>query len=255
METLGQRPGAGIGVGIERAVRQAAAGEEALQPQHVAIAGRADDDRSADAAFQEADAAQDQRPHDPLAEVGLLHHQVAQPLRGDDEGFDRLGGFSIDQRRPARKLRQLADEVAGAVGDDRLARPEPAGLRDLDLAGQDEDQAGRHRARDHDRLAGGIGSGGTPKRRIRSMSASARTGNIWSRRAAMVGLTGGAMGSTVAPRSPGLKRFVRHLAARGGWSLCFHLSERRRQLAQRALRIVRDHGAMRDKDALERRLF
>ena len=55
-----------------------------------------------------------------------LHHQVPQTLRGNDDDLDRLRCLRIDQRRAARKLRQLADEVTGAVGDDRLAPAESA---------------------------------------------------------------------------------------------------------------------------------
>ena len=58
----------------------AVAGEETLQPQHVGIVGAADDHRPAGAGLQQADAAQDQRAHDALAELGLLHQQVAQPI-------------------------------------------------------------------------------------------------------------------------------------------------------------------------------
>ena len=94
-------------------MRLAVAGEKPLQAQHVGMAGAADDDRPAGAAFQQPDAAQDQRPHDALAEIGLLHHQVAQPVRGNDEAFDRLEGLGIDQRRAGGKLRQLAHELPG----------------------------------------------------------------------------------------------------------------------------------------------
>lgn len=158
MKMPDQRFRAWIAVGIERPVRLAAAAQKPLQPQRVAIAGRADDDRPARAAFQQTDAAQDQRPHDPLAEACLLHHQVAQPLRGNDEGLDRLFGLGIDQRRTAGKLRKLADEIARTMGDDGLA---PAGsdiLGDVDRARQENDQPRRDSAGGDDMLAGGIGT-------------------------------------------------------------------------------------------------
>ena len=103
----------------------------------------ANDDRSAGAAFEQADTAQDQRPHDPLAEIGLLHHQIAQPLRGDDERLHRLDRLRVDQRGAGRKLRQFADEAARLVGNDYLA-PAEATLRNVHLARQDDDQARRH---------------------------------------------------------------------------------------------------------------
>ena len=169
-------------------MRLAVAGEEALQPQHVGAAGVSDDDRAARAALQQPDAAQDQRAHDALAELGLLHHQVAQPLRADDQRLDRLERLGIDQRGAGRELRQLADELARPVRDDGLAPAEPAILGDLDLARQDDDQAGRDLAGPDDVLARGIGT--RPRRSGAGVRCRPRAsvGNIWSRRAASIGL-------------------------------------------------------------------
>ena len=97
----------------------AVAGQEILQPQHVGVVGAADDDRPAGAALEQADAAQDQRAHDPLAEFGLLDQQIAQPRRRNDQRFDGLHcATAVDQRGPAGQLRQLAHEGAGPVGYD-----------------------------------------------------------------------------------------------------------------------------------------
>ena len=71
MEALDQRFGFGIDVGVEQLMRMAVAAQKALQPQHVAIVGAADDDRAAGAGFEQPDAAEDQRPHDALAELGF----------------------------------------------------------------------------------------------------------------------------------------------------------------------------------------
>ena len=70
-ELLDQHLAAGIRFWIEPLMRMTVAGEEVLQPQHVAVVGPADDDRAAGAGFQQAHAAQDQRAHDALAELGL----------------------------------------------------------------------------------------------------------------------------------------------------------------------------------------
>ena len=59
-ELLDQHLAAGIGLRIEPLMRMTVAGEEVLQPQHVAVVGPADDDRAARAGFQQAHAAQDQ---------------------------------------------------------------------------------------------------------------------------------------------------------------------------------------------------
>ena len=88
------------------------AGEEALEPKRVAVADVADDDGAAGAFFENADPAQDQRPHDPLAELGFGDQEGAQPLGWNVERADRLAGITVDQRRTARKLRQLPDHRA-----------------------------------------------------------------------------------------------------------------------------------------------
>ena len=115
--------------------------EKALQPQHIAVTGAADDHRSAGAGLEKVDATQDERAHDALAQVGFAHHDVAQAVRRYDEGLDRALGAGVDQRRAAGELRQLAHERALAVRDDRPAAGEFVPLRYDDLAGEDDDHA------------------------------------------------------------------------------------------------------------------
>ena len=85
MEALDQRLRFRIGVGIERLVRVAIAGQEALQPQYIAALGVADDDGPARSRLDQAHTTQDQGAHDPLAELRLRHQQGPQPLRRDDQ--------------------------------------------------------------------------------------------------------------------------------------------------------------------------
>ena len=115
MEALDQRLGFGVGVGIEQLMRLTVAAQKNLQPQHVAIVGAADDDRAAGAGFQQPDAADDQRAHDPLAELGFGDQQGAQPVRRDDQRLHRLLRGGVRQRRPSGQLRQFAYEFAGTV--------------------------------------------------------------------------------------------------------------------------------------------
>ncbi len=84
------------------------------------------------------DAPQDQRAHDALAELGLRDQQRPQLVRWDDQGLDRSLRVGVDQSGPARQLRELAHERAGAMGDDRLAATRLAVLGDVDLASQDD---------------------------------------------------------------------------------------------------------------------
>ena len=65
----------GVGLGVEPLMRMAVARQEAFEPQHVAVVGAADDHRPARAGLEQADAAQDQRAHDALAELGLRDQQ------------------------------------------------------------------------------------------------------------------------------------------------------------------------------------
>ena len=132
--------------GIDHAVGLAVAAQELLQPENKRVAGMPDDDRPDRTAFQQSDTAQDQRAHDALAKVGLLHHQVAEPPRTDDQRLDRLKGIRLDERRPVGKLRQLAQELSGAVSDDRFAALQIAAARHLDLA-RSERGSGRARRR------------------------------------------------------------------------------------------------------------
>ena len=114
MEAIDQCFRLRIGVGIELHARRAIAREKALEPQHVGIFGAADDHRSADAGLQHLRAAQDQRAHQPFAEVGLGDQQRPHPVGRKDQRLDRLGNDAVAERRPAGELRQFANECARA---------------------------------------------------------------------------------------------------------------------------------------------
>jgi hypothetical protein len=53
------------------------AAEKTFKPQHVAILGPAENDRSAYSGFQDSHAAQDQGAHDALAKLSFRDHQCA----------------------------------------------------------------------------------------------------------------------------------------------------------------------------------
>ena len=115
-------------------MRMRIAAEKVCQPKHVAVIGAADDHRSTGPGLEQADAAQDQGAHDPLAELRLRDDQRPQPIRRNDQRFDRFARIGIDQRRSARQLRQFAEERAGPLGDNgRLDGPRrrAGGLRSV----------------------------------------------------------------------------------------------------------------------------
>ena len=97
----------------------AVAAQEIGQPEHVGIALVADDDRPG-AGFDQPDAAQDQRAHDPLAEVGF-GDSSARSRPAESRPPRRRSAPRVDQRRPAGQLRELAHEIAALVGDDVVA--------------------------------------------------------------------------------------------------------------------------------------
>ena len=71
MEAIDERLGLRIGLRIKPLAWMPIALEKALKPQHVAIIGTADNDRAAGSGLKQADTAQDQRAHNPFAEIGL----------------------------------------------------------------------------------------------------------------------------------------------------------------------------------------
>ena len=62
----------------------AVAAEKALQPKHVSVLRTADDHWSARSRLEDGDAPQNERAHDPLAQLCLGDQQRAQLLRQDN---------------------------------------------------------------------------------------------------------------------------------------------------------------------------
>ncbi len=73
--------------------------------------------------LEQADAAQDERAHDALAELGFGNEQRPQPVRRDNDTAHRLERGRIRKRRPPGHLRQFAEELAGSVGDNFAMLP------------------------------------------------------------------------------------------------------------------------------------
>jgi hypothetical protein len=105
VEAVDQRLGFRIGLRIERLMRMAVAAQKSRQPEHVAVAGAADDHRSAGSGLEQPDPAQDKGAHDPLPELGFRDQQCPQPVRRDEQRLHRSLRVGVDQCRPARQLR------------------------------------------------------------------------------------------------------------------------------------------------------
>ena len=92
----------------------------------------------AGAGLQQADAAQDQRAHDPLAQFGFRNQQRAQPVRRNDQRLYRLLRDGVHQRRPAGQLRQFAHELRrGHASTISVRWPDLITLGDVDLCRQE----------------------------------------------------------------------------------------------------------------------
>ncbi len=133
--------------GVEHPVRNGVAHQEVLQTHQARVTGRSDQHRSASPGLDQSDPAQDQGPHDALAELSLGDHQPAQAGRGDDQGFELGFGADVDEGGAARKLAHFGDEVPLAIGPDQLVVPEAVAARHVDPALQ-------HHRHAESRLAG-----------------------------------------------------------------------------------------------------
>jgi hypothetical protein len=89
-----------------------------------------------------------------LAQAGFLHHHVTQTARRHHQRVHRFHRHAVHQRRAIRQLRQLPCKVSGPMLDHVLAGRIAAALADLDLARQNQDQAGRDLSRLHYRRTG-----------------------------------------------------------------------------------------------------
>jgi hypothetical protein len=74
--------------------------QKILQAQHVRRLQFANQYRPAATGFDVSDAAQDQRAHDALAEIGFRHDQRAKPTERDQKCFNILVRNRIDQCEP-----------------------------------------------------------------------------------------------------------------------------------------------------------
>ncbi len=141
MEAVDQRLGLRIGFRIEPHAWRAVAGEKALEPQHVGIFRAPDDHRAADALVEHLGSAQDQRPHQPFAKLGFGHQQRPHAVGRKDQRLDRLARNRIAERRPAGKLRQLAEKRTRAEGKKVLAIAVGVVAVDVDLPAQHDAEA------------------------------------------------------------------------------------------------------------------
>src|SRR5487761_1899685 len=122
-------------------MRIAVAGEKSLQPNNAGRMRRPDQHRSAGAALDQIDAAQDQRAHDALAEISFGDQKRTQSLRRNQQRFDVAFGVAIDQRDAAGELTDLGEKLPRPLVDHGRDVAEAIALRDCDMARQNDKHA------------------------------------------------------------------------------------------------------------------
>src|SRR5579872_3446485 len=123
-------------------MRVSVAAEKALQTNDTGRIRRADQDRPARAAPDQADPAKNQRAHDPLAEIGFGDQKRAQTLRRNQKRFDVALGMTVGQRDAARKLTELGEKLPRPLFNDRRDTTKTGTAGDGDVAGQHDKHAG-----------------------------------------------------------------------------------------------------------------
>ena len=123
-------------------MRNAVAAEEVAQAHDVGRRRRTDQHRAAGAGLDQPHAPQDQRAHDPLAEIGFGNQQRTQPVVRDQQRFDFADRTAVDERAAAAQLTDLAGELADTVLDDRRVMAVAITAGDADGTGQHDEHAG-----------------------------------------------------------------------------------------------------------------
>jgi hypothetical protein len=126
---------------VEYGVGLAVCGQEALQLEQARVAGRCHQHRRAGPRFDQGDAAQDQRTHDPLAQLRFRDHERPQAFRCDCQCLQVTACMGVDQGWPAAQLAHLGGELAAPVFDQENVFPQAGTLADRELAGQDDQHA------------------------------------------------------------------------------------------------------------------
>ena len=138
---------------IQQMMRLSVTRQEILQARHVAERGRADQHRAADTALDQADAAQDQRAHDALAEIGFRDQQRTELVRRNEQRLDLALGMAVDQRDATRELADLGEELARPLFDHRRDVAKTVAVGDRDVAREHHEHAGSDLAGFKQRLA------------------------------------------------------------------------------------------------------
>ena len=92
--------------------------QKTLQPHHPGGLRLADQHRAAGAGFNQRHAAQNQRAHQPLAQIGFGNDQRAQLAGGHQQRFNVFFGMPVHQRHAARQLPHFGQKFAWPLPHD-----------------------------------------------------------------------------------------------------------------------------------------
>jgi hypothetical protein len=143
LEAIQQHLHVGVAVEVEVGIGMRIAGEEFLHPQRSGAVIRANDDGIADSLRDELHAAQDESPHEDLADLGVGLHQRQQVFAAHLDHFTGLADTGPHQRAAPGEHVDLARKLPRAEQGEPLF-PARGGSEDLDLSRGDEKE-GRHR--------------------------------------------------------------------------------------------------------------
>ena len=111
VEAIEQHLRIGIAIEIDVGERMAVAGQEFACAQRAARMARADEDRVADPRRDELGAAQDERAHQDLAQLGVNLYQGDQLFTGELDHFAGVAYPDAEQRAPPRNQVRFAGEL------------------------------------------------------------------------------------------------------------------------------------------------
>ncbi len=126
---------------VEHGVGVAVAAQEIGQAHQVGRAGGRHEHRAARPRLDQAHPAQDQRPHQPLAQVRLGDHHGAQAIGRDQQRLDLADRVPVHEGGEAGELADLGEEPARPLLDDARIMAQPVPPRDPHPAREDHEQA------------------------------------------------------------------------------------------------------------------
>ena len=146
-----------VAVQIDVGIRMVVAGQEFAQAQRVAGVARSQENHVASAFVDQRQPAQNERPHENLAQFGIAGDEGTKRVGVEFQNFARLGNEAPHQTAPAGDHGDFAGKLAGVMFRDeplslqiRLQNVQRAGKqdekRDVRVAHIKQDFAGLHTA-------------------------------------------------------------------------------------------------------------